>query len=121
MDPIPVDDTLSVDSDLEATSEDIEYDEYDYENTQDDDDEDASSGNDVSVASLASSIHEYVDKHGRTYHTYFGMEKYPVPADELEQDRCVYSYLPLLDLSDQATKSIVEIYDFRNLCVNDSI
>jgi hypothetical protein len=37
----------------------------------------------TSTDSLAQSINEYVFENGRRYHTYFGMDKYVIPTDEV--------------------------------------
>ncbi|KAI5815495.1 S-adenosyl-L-methionine-dependent methyltransferase [Pyronema omphalodes] len=47
----------------------------------------ASSGHDISTASLTSSLNQYVMENGRRYHAYYGTDKYLMPTDEEEQDR----------------------------------
>ncbi|KAI5793341.1 S-adenosyl-L-methionine-dependent methyltransferase [Pyronema domesticum] len=52
------------------------------------DDEDyASTGYDTSIASLSSSVHEYIFENGRRYHAYYGPDQYLMPQDEKEKDR----------------------------------
>lgn len=46
----------------------------------------ASSGYDTSTASLSSSVNEYVFENGRRYHTYFGVDKNPMPTDQVNTD-----------------------------------
>ncbi|KAA8903044.1 S-adenosyl-L-methionine-dependent methyltransferase [Sphaerosporella brunnea] len=60
----------------------------------------ASSGYETSTQSITSSVHQYVIENGRRYHSYFGLDKNPMPTDEAEQDRLDMhheSFLMLLD------------------------
>ncbi|KAI5793948.1 S-adenosyl-L-methionine-dependent methyltransferase, partial [Pyronema domesticum] len=52
------------------------------------------------TASLASAMHEYIFENGRRYHSYFGVDKNPLPTDETEQDRLDLHHEIMLRLLD---------------------
>ncbi|KAI5809436.1 S-adenosyl-L-methionine-dependent methyltransferase [Pyronema omphalodes] len=52
------------------------------------------------TASLCSSVNSYILENGRRYSTYFGVDRNPLPVDELEQDRLDMHHETMLQLLD---------------------